>query len=142
MEARRGSGIEHSEIIGITIDTEETSLSPLIVSKEELRRESFSFLEENRRSESEALLDRIQGEARASEAIKSGRSRHVNSCRSHGLENRSGSLSVIIKAQEGHGSESIREGAPPTVNRSGEEGGESGRFGRGELEADRVGIMP
>jgi hypothetical protein len=66
--AREASGrlrIKHPKVVGVSIDAEEASLSPLM-GEAKLSRERLSFLDQERHGEAEAMLDGIKSSSRSS----------------------------------------------------------------------------
>jgi hypothetical protein len=64
-EASGRSGIEHPEIVGVTVDTEEASLPPLM-GEAKLSRERLSFLDQERHGKAEAVLDSVKSSSGSS----------------------------------------------------------------------------
>jgi hypothetical protein len=58
-EARRRSGIEHPEIVGVSIDAEEASL-PSLAREAKLSGKRLSLLDQERHGETEAMLDSVK----------------------------------------------------------------------------------
>jgi len=80
-EARRRSGIEHPEIVGVAVDAEEASLPPLM-GEAKLSRERLSFLDQEGNGKAEAMLDGIKSSSGSPWPVCSKGSSCVDACSS------------------------------------------------------------
>jgi hypothetical protein len=127
-EARSGSGIEHPEIIRISVDALQESFSPIVIAEDEGARELLSLADQHGDRQREACLNCIQGARGSSFAISGERGRGVDACLSHGQEARApehGSLRIVVQLKEGDRGESLGDSAHPLGDLAPEQSGES-----------------
>jgi hypothetical protein len=123
-EARSGSGIEHSEIVSVSIDTFEESLSALRVAKEEPGGERRGLREENRHGYRKAVFSGIDGARGGAPLISREGGGDVHASFASGEEASSAEqrrLGVVIEGEEGDRAERLRDGADARGDRSSEQ---------------------
>jgi hypothetical protein len=123
-EARSGSGIEHPQIVCISIEALKERFSAVLVSEKEGGRERRGLRKEDRHGNGKACICRIDCARGAALLISSEGGCHVHASFASGEEASSAEqrrLGVVIKGEEGDRGERLRDGADAKGDRSAEQ---------------------